>query len=199
MAELNIISTFTSLTDLTMHNPNNPKIGDIVVSTDTYTLIGNPMNLNQSQLLALAVLGSFFRSSNPFDGSPWGWEGGETTFNGSPVTKSGANDDLRQYADVGTYKFDEMRKQLSFICYSDDDLSNAVNSMLSKVVNETFNLSIYKSTSVPDGYVDAYDIIKPYVSSIDQTLEGEQRSRSVDDGKKITFFSDKYILTERTY
>ena len=94
--------------------------------------------------------------------------------------------------------FDTATKKLACVCYNENDLSVTIPAG-AQLINEPFYAHIYKSSNIPSGYLDAYDILKPFVGITDSVLDAQVRSVAVDDGTKITFFSDKYIRFDWLY
>ena len=200
MAETNIIATFTSLYDYTNLQPDHQKVGDIIVSHQTVQPRSSESILDMSsngtqfveprQALATVVLSNLFEK-NLFLDSGLMFTNDTAFLNGNPLTY--APDDLKYYLSIGSMTFDTETKKLACVCYNENDLSDFVPQIDVQLINEPFYAHIYKSSNIPSGYIDAYDILKPFVGITDSVLDAQVRSVAVDDGAKITFFSDKYM------
>ena len=206
MAETNIIATFTSLYDYTNLKPVHQKVGDIIVSHTTTQPRSSESILDMSsngtqfveprQALATVVLSNLFEKDLFLDSGLMITN--DTAFlNGNPLTY--AFDDLKYNLSIGSMTFDTATKKLACVCYNENDLSEFSGQVGVQLINEPFYAHIYKSSNIPSGYLDAYDILKPFVGITDSVLDAQVRSIAVDDGAKITFFSDKYIRFDRVY
>lgn len=206
MAETNIIATFTSLYDYTNLKPVHQKVGDIIVSHTTtqprysesiLDMSGNGTQfVEHRQALATVVLSNIFEKDLYLDSGLMITN--DTAFlNGNPLTY--VFDDFKYNLSIGSMTFDTATKKLAFVCYNENDLSEFSGQAGVQLINEPFYAHIYKSSNIPIGYLDAYDILKPFVGITDSVLDAQVRSIAVDDGTKITFFSDKYIRLDRLY
>ena len=206
MAETNIITTFTSLYDYTNLQPDHRKVGDIVVRHITAQPRSSESILDMSsngtqfveprQALATVVLSNLFEQAFLLD-SGLMITNVEDFLNGNPLTYT--PDDFIYNLSIGSMTFDTATKKLACVCYNENDLSDFVPQIGVQLINEPFYAHIYKSSNIPSGYLDAYDILKPFVGITDSVLDAQVRSIAVDDGAKITFFSDKYIRFDRLY
>ena len=169
MAETNIITTFTSLYDYTNLQPVNQKVGDIIVSHTTTQPRSSESILDMSgngtqfvehrQALATVVLSNIFEKDLFLDSGLMITN--DTAFlNGNPLTY--AFDDFKYNLSIGSMTFHTATKKLACVCYNENDLSDFVPQIGVQLINEPFYAHIYKSSNIPIGYIDAYDILNPF-------------------------------------